>query len=117
MNGFRPCARRAAFALATLAAAIGAVPSASAAERSVGDLKCAYLACEAGAAEARGGRGDAMQCSMVYEALKQHGFGGDFRALMTWFRSARPGASAPGGRIALAEPACRDTVRSGPDLL
>ena len=33
--------------------------------------------------------GNAAICSLAYEALLQQGFGGDFRALMAWWRSQR----------------------------
>lgn len=38
--------------------------------------------------------GSAAACSFGYEALLKHGFGGDFHALMAWWRAER-GAAVP----------------------
>jgi hypothetical protein len=49
-------------------------------------LKSAYLQCERLALATPLDFGTAAQCSMVYEALKQRVFGGDFERLLAWWR-------------------------------
>lgn len=94
MNALTPWARRAAFAVVPLVTFIVASPSANSADGSIEGLKRAYLACEVEAAASRLGDGDAMQCSIIYEELKQRGFDGDFRSLRTWYESVRPSMSS-----------------------
>ena len=57
-------------------------------ELPIATLKRAYLACDDAAMQRRLDGADAMQCSMVYEALKRRAFDGDFGQLLAWSRSA-----------------------------
>jgi hypothetical protein len=56
-------------------------------QASVEELKLAYLNCNREALAGRLDRGAIMSCSMVYEALKEKAFGGDFARLLTWSRA------------------------------
>lgn len=49
-------------------------------------LKRAYIECEDAAQITRLGSGDAEACALLYEELKERGFGKDFRALLDWYR-------------------------------
>jgi hypothetical protein len=49
-------------------------------------LKSAYLQCERLVLTTPMDFGTAAQCSMVYEALKQRVFGGDFERLLAWWQ-------------------------------
>jgi hypothetical protein len=59
----------------------------------VGQLKTRYLACDSAAMRGELGSGAIAGCSVVYEELKQRGFGGDFGRLLTWSKS-QPGVAA-----------------------
>jgi hypothetical protein len=52
-------------------------------------LKSAYLDCESRATTEFLDAGDAANCSVVYEELKQRVFGGDLDRLLAWWRSQR----------------------------
>lgn len=62
-------------------------------------LKAAYLQCNQLAETSLLDFGTAAGCSMVYEALKERVFGGDFHRLLAWSREQRPagGADQPSG--------------------
>jgi len=87
------------------AAQAGQATAASAATRpshsqldtaTVDQLKRTYLECEKGATERMLDSGEAALCSMVHEALKERGFGGDFERMLAWWRSERSAvATAP----------------------
>lgn len=49
-------------------------------------LKSFYLQCERGAARRALGADDAALCSVAYERLLRHTFGGDFFALLAWWK-------------------------------
>ena len=51
-----------------------------------------FVACSAAAGEALLDFGSAAVCSFGYEALLRQGFGGNFPALMAWWRTQRSGA-------------------------
>ncbi|KAB2873792.1 MAG: hypothetical protein IT503_08590 [Burkholderiaceae bacterium] len=51
------------------------------------DLKAVYLRCDAEANRRLLDFGDAALCSLAYEALKRRVFGGDFDALLAWWRT------------------------------
>ena len=72
---------------------------------SIDRLKSEYLSCSDAALKARLEAGAVMQCSVVYEALLQRGFGGDFTRLLAWSKAHAPRRVAEG----LPEPG-----RSGP---
>lgn len=55
----------------------------------VEELKVVYLNCNREALAGRLDGGAIMGCSMVYEALKQKAFGGDFARLLTWSRAQK----------------------------
>jgi len=57
-------------------------------------LKAAYLQCNRLAETTLLDFGTAATCSMVYEALKERVFGGDFQRLLRWSREQRAGATA-----------------------
>jgi hypothetical protein len=61
----------------------------------IDELKGAYLACNRAATSGRLNTGGIMKCSVVYEALKQRAFGGDFYKLLAWSK-AQPPARAIG---------------------
>jgi hypothetical protein len=52
-------------------------------------LKAIVHACTAASAQALLDFGSAAACSFSYEALLKNGFGGNFHALMAWWRSER----------------------------
>lgn len=54
---------------------------------SIEALKDVYLECERSASDSRLGAGDIMQCSLVYEELKQKAFDGDFRRVRLWLNA------------------------------
>lgn len=53
-----------------------------------------FLRCSRDAGERLLGPGDAAGCSIAYEALLRHEFGGDFNALLAWWRIHRNGPIA-----------------------
>ena len=57
-------------------------------------LKLQYLACDRAASERFLAGGEAALCSIVSERLLQEGFGGNFAALLSWWREARPAHAA-----------------------
>ena len=60
------------------------------------DLKFAYLRCGEASEQRRLTFEEAARCSLVHEVLKQRVFGGDFEALLNWWRLHRSGSSAGG---------------------
>ncbi len=56
-------------------------------------LKVLYQNCNREAHAGRLDGGAIMGCSMVYEALKQRAFGGDFARLLAWSRVQETGAA------------------------
>ncbi|MCG3189156.1 MAG: hypothetical protein LKCHEGNO_01429 [Burkholderiaceae bacterium] len=63
----------------TIAARFEAMPEA--------ELKTLYLHCSAEADRRLLDIGEAAVCSIAYEALKRRIFGGDFEALLAWWRA------------------------------
>ncbi len=63
------------------------------------DLKIVYLRCNEAAEWGLLTLEDAARCSLAQEVLKQRVFGGDFEALLNWWRLHRSGSSA-GGTVA-----------------
>ena len=57
-------------------------------------LKALFADCSDAAGEQLLDLGSAAICSIGYEALLKRGFGGDFHALMGWWRSQRGGTVA-----------------------
>ncbi|MGA7985704.1 MAG: hypothetical protein WCA01_11040 [Burkholderiales bacterium] len=90
----------AAIALALAAPAIplarGQGTSDGPAKASIGELKSAYLSCNRAALADRQDSGSIMQCSVIYEALLQRGFGGDFTKLLAWSKAYTPRRLAAG---------------------
>ena len=62
---------------------------------SVEDLKRGYLACHQASMRRMLDMGETMQCSVIYEALKQRAFGGDFERLLAWTRAQAPATARP----------------------
>lgn len=58
----------------------------------VEELKVLYQNCNREALAGRLDGGTIMACSMVYEALKQRAFGGDFARLLAWSRAPETAA-------------------------
>lgn len=95
-----PAPAAAAAPLRTVCAALALLTAAAAAPaqmthehaRALGPeaLRRAYLACHRAAMEDRLSIGDAMDCSVIYETLKQREFGGDFERLAAWARTQLP---------------------------
>ncbi len=56
----------------------------------INELKSVYLACNRAVTSGRLDTGGIMKCSVVYEALKQRAFGGDFHKLLAWSRAQPP---------------------------
>jgi hypothetical protein len=72
------------------AAAVTAQTSGAVAQRaSADDLKREYLRCERAAAEGGLDLASAAACSLLYEALRERVFNGDFDALVAWWRESR----------------------------
>jgi hypothetical protein len=63
-------------------------------------LEITFLECDRRASVELLGFGDAAECSVIFEALKQRAFGGDFNRLLAWWKP-RQLANAPGqeGRV------------------
>ena len=87
---------------ATAAVALAAVFGAAQAQPTLGDvkhltvddLKRGYLACHEASTRRVLAMGEVMHCSVVYEALKQRAFGGDFERLLAWARTQPPRTAA-----------------------
>ena len=64
------------------------------------DLKSQYLSCARVSSQRMLGMDEAAVCSIVAEVLKKRSFGGDFDALLAWWRLHRdePVAAEAGGR-------------------
>lgn len=56
------------------------------ARASIDELKRAYLSCSRAALGSQLDRAGVMQCSVIYEVLKQRAFGGEFDTLYAWSR-------------------------------
>lgn len=90
-------------ALAVVSTASTAQPDRShLAALTVNELKHMYLECNRRAGQTLLGAGEAADCSMVAEELKQRGFGGDFGRLLAWWQAqrradAKPSAQGTGG--------------------
>jgi hypothetical protein len=56
---------------------------------SADQLKSAYLECDRRAASGLVGSGDAADCSMIHEELKERVFGGNFDRLLAWWAAQR----------------------------
>ena len=74
----------------------------------IDDLKRSYLACHRASMRLALDSGEAMHCSVVYEALKHRAFGGDFERVLAWSHKQAPRADvantdAPPGPSCLAE--------------
>jgi hypothetical protein len=61
---------------------------------SVVQLKRQYLICDDAATQRMLGSGEAAWCSVTSERLLREGFGGDFNALLAWWREAKPAFGA-----------------------
>jgi len=61
----------------------------------VEELKVTYLKCNREALAGRLDRGTIMSCSIVYEALKEKAFDGDFARLLTWSRAQEIASDSP----------------------
>jgi hypothetical protein len=55
-------------------------------------LERAFWRCDYEATQGRLDRGAAMECSVATEALKARKFGGDFGAMLAWWREHKPAA-------------------------
>lgn len=64
-------------------------PQADTPARQVHELKASYLACDRAATQRALPFGEAVACSVVSEALLRQVFGGDFHALLAWWRVAK----------------------------
>jgi hypothetical protein len=53
------------------------------------DLKAMYLRCSRDSSQRMLGFGEAARCSIGHEVLKKRSFGGDFNALLAWWRTHR----------------------------
>lgn len=92
---------------ALVAAALVGTPAAAQAQPmrddvkhlSIETLKRDYLACHRASMRRALDSGEAMHCSVIYEALKHRAFGGDFERVLAWTRAqdARA-AAAPASR-------------------
>lgn len=60
------------------------------------DLKFVYLRCCEASERGLLTFEEAARCSLAHEVLKQRVFGGDFQALMNWWRLHRSGSSTGG---------------------
>lgn len=60
---------------------------------SIDELKRAYLSCDRAAMGGQLRGAGTMQCSIIYEELKQRAFSGDFEKLLVWSR-AHPSSAA-----------------------
>jgi hypothetical protein len=84
------------FALAVVSTASTAQPDRShLAALTVDELKHMYLDCNRRAGQTLLGAGEAADCSMVAEELKQRGFGGDFGRLLAWWQAQRRAEAKP----------------------
>ena len=94
-----PMFARATVSGVTIALILAALQSAHAGDparvraMSIAELKGVYLGCEQSSTESRLDTGDVMYCSLVYEELKEKGFGGEFWRIRSWLE----GQSAPMG--------------------
>jgi hypothetical protein len=77
-------------------------PEQGAARATPEQLKSAFLQCDRLSRETALDSGTAGQCSVVYEALKQRVFAGDFERLLAWWRMEAKATVA------------QDTARAGP---
>ncbi|WPC65458.1 hypothetical protein SBP18_13220 [Rhodoferax ferrireducens] len=64
---------------------------------SVAELKANYLECEQLASSALLDFSAAVECSLVSEELLNRGFGGSFKQLLEWWRSARNNCTLDAG--------------------
>jgi len=79
-----------------------AAPFCQAAQMPLPELKTTYLECERAARAGALETAAVMNCSTVYEELKQRAFGGDAEALFAWVRDQLP----------LPTPAARSSERA-----
>jgi hypothetical protein len=96
--------RRAAVAGMVLASA-----AAAAQEPRIEALERAFWRCDHAATQALLGAGAAMECSVATEALKTRKFGGDFAAMLAWWRERKDAehhalAAASAQRLAARRP-------------
>ena len=56
------------------------------------DLKALYLRCARDSSQRRLSQDEAVQCSIAADVLKARSFGGDFDALLAWWRRYRDGS-------------------------
>jgi hypothetical protein len=84
------------FALAVASTVSTAQPDRShLAVLTVAELKHMYLECNRRAGQTLLDAGEAADCSMVAEELKQRGFGGDFGRLLAWWQAQRRADAKP----------------------
>ena len=89
----------------TLALAVVSTASTAQTDRShlaavtVDELKLMYLECDRRAGQTLLGSSEAAHCSMVFEELKQRGFGGDFRHLLAWWQAQRRVDAKPSASV------------------
>jgi hypothetical protein len=55
--------------------------------QTIDQLKSTYIDCDRRASVAMLDFGDAANCSMAHEELKQRGFGGDWNRMLAWWQS------------------------------
>jgi hypothetical protein len=79
-------------------------PSAALSSVTPAQLQSAYLQCERQAQAAALDSATAATCSMIYEALKQRVFGGDFDRLLAWWRQQQAQPAAQAGATASEVP-------------
>ena len=60
---------------------------------SIAQLKLAYLECDRRSTNRLLDFHDAAQCSMIHEALKERGFGGDFGRMLAWWKAEKVAAA------------------------
>ena len=96
-GSFRGAAHRVTRSALAAAALLGAFAAAQAqpardgvGHLSVTELKRGYLACHRASMRRALAAGESMQCSMVYEELKQRAFGGDFERVLAWTHTQLP---------------------------
>jgi len=77
--------------------------------QTIDQLKIAYLDCDRRASVAMLDFGDAANCSMVHEELKQRGFGGDWSRMFAWWKSAGVAAESARRREADVAPRAAPT--------
>lgn len=84
--------------LTTFVAAHAQPPPERLAQVSLDDLKRSYLGCHRASMRRALDSGEAMHCSVIYEALKHRAFGGDFERVLAWTREQDAHAAKAGNQ-------------------